>query len=183
MMQPATLITRNAAQDDLSAADYAEIFAELREHHSLSQLCALLDSQFSRAQWNKYERGETSLTRAMRNELRRGVGLPSLPVTVTNAVTTLADPNAAVWNIGDSPANHVVLVAAAEGVTINVNGSVQVVSVARVTSVTRALRPRRRYVRPCIPLSLLTRLSALQGVSWQDVIEAGLKTYETEKLP
>ena len=52
-----TLVTANAAADELSADDYREMFDELKQGHSLSQLVALIGSQFSRALWNQYEAG------------------------------------------------------------------------------------------------------------------------------
>ena len=57
-----TLVTANADADELSADDYREMFDELKQGHSLSQLVALIGSQFSRALWNQYERGETAVT-------------------------------------------------------------------------------------------------------------------------
>lgn len=182
MTQSITLLSRNASHDDLGDADYADIFAELRESLSLDKLCALLNSAYSKATWNKYERGETPLTRTMRNELRMAVGLSPLPPTVADA-TAQASPDAAVWRIGGGVPEHVILVASSP-VTVHVNGGVQVIdSVSRVTEVTRALRARKRYVRPCIPETLLQRYSALQGVSWQDVIDAGLRSYEEKAQP
>ena len=73
---PVTVVTQNATHDDLTDSDYAEIFAELRQQHSLAQLCELLRSQYSRAMWNKYERGDGALTRPMRSELRAAVSVP-----------------------------------------------------------------------------------------------------------
>ena len=117
---PVTLVTRNASADSLTDADYGEIFAELRQQHSLAQLCELLQSKYSRALWNKYERGETTLTRTMRNELRRAVGLPLLPPTVAEAAAA-ASPDAAVWQVGTGPAEHVIMVASPEPLTLHVN--------------------------------------------------------------
>ena len=69
-----TLVTANAAADELSADDYREMFDELKQGHSLSQLVALIGSQFSRALWNQYEQGRKAAVRPMRNELRGLLG-------------------------------------------------------------------------------------------------------------
>lgn len=175
-----TLVTRNADADELSADDYREMFDELKQGHSLSQLVALIGSQFSRALWNQYERGEKPLSRPMCNELRRAVGLPALPPTVAEATAT-ASPAAAVWNVGDGVPDTVIMVSG-EPCTISVNGAVEVVpQTARVTRVTAGRIERKRYIRPCIPESYLKRLQGLtDGLTWLDVIDAGLAALEAQ---
>ena len=175
-----TLVTANADADELSADDYREMFDELKQNHSLSQLVALIGSQFSRALWNQYERGEKPLSRPMRNELRRAVGLAALPPTVAEATAT-ASPSAAVWQVGTGPAQHIVMVAETP-CTVNVNGDVTVTTqTARVTRVTAGRIERKRYIRPCIPESYLERLQGLtDGLTWLDVIDAGLAALEAQ---
>ena len=185
---PVTLVTRNASADSLTDADYGEIFAELRQQHSLAQLCELLQSKFSRALWNKYERGDMQLTRQMRNELRAAVGLPVLPPTVAEA-TAGASPDAAVWQVGQGPAEHVILVASPEPLTLHVNGAVSVASDAAtmpclpvVTSVTTGRRRARKAPRPFVSKWQEARQKCLysQGIraSWRDIIDAGLDALE-----
>lgn len=177
---PVTVVTRNATQDGLTDSEYAEIFAELREQHSLAQLCELLRSQFSRALWNKYERGGMELTRQMRNELRAAVGLPVLPPTLEEVAATI-NPDALVVKVGDETPHSLILLGTSGSLTIGFNGTI----VARyttapldplVTSVTRA--QRRRYHRPVATEAQEGRKQAL-GVEWKDVIEAGLEALES----
>ena len=100
---PVTLITRDATLDDLSAADYKDVYDELRGRDpvtgayavSLDKFVTMVTSAYSKAQWSKYHNGEATLTRTMRNELRRAVGLAPLPPTVADA-TAAASPDAAV---------------------------------------------------------------------------------------
>jgi hypothetical protein len=176
---PVTVVTQHATHDDKSDAEYAEIFAELREQHSLAQLCTLLRSKFSRAQWNKYERGETALTRTMRNELRAAVGVIVLPPTLDEVAATI-NPDALVVKVGSDTPHSVILVGIAESLTIGVNGRITAQHTtepleARVTSVTRALR--RRYHRPVASEAQEARRVALD-VSWQEIIQAGLRALE-----
>lgn len=112
-------VTRNPvtalANDELSEAEYREIFAELREQWSLDQFVTRLRSQYSKAQWSKWQRGEATLTPQMRNELRGAVGLVELPNSVAHSLAAVnadgavyqvgeAAPNAALmWNERESP--------------------------------------------------------------------------------
>lgn len=175
-----TLVTRDATLDDLSTGDYRDIFNELREKMSLDKLVAFLGSQYSKAQWSKYEHSvDFVLTRTMRNELRHGVGLPALPLTVEEA-TRQASPDAAVWRVGDGVPEHILLVGA-EPITLYVDSGVQVVtSESRVTRVTAGSTPRKRYARPCVSESQNRRFLALpSGSTWSAVIEAGLTALES----
>ena len=182
---PVTLVTQNATHDDMTDTAYAEIFAELRQQHSLAQLCELLHSKYSRALWNKYERGDMQLTRQMRNELRAAVGLPVLPPTVAEAAAA-ASPDAAVWQVGTGPAEHVIMVASPEPLTLHVNGAVSAASGTApcrqngdVTEVTRTGRKRRQYTRPVATVTQNSRRLAL-GAGWREIIEAGLSALERE---
>lgn len=177
---PVTVVTQNATHDDLADSDYGEIFAELREQHSLAQLCELLRSQYSRAMWNKYERGDAPLTRTMRNELRAAVGLPTLPPTLEEVAATI-DPDALVVKVGDGTPRSVILVGTPKSLSIGVNGAIWAKDTTTqldppVTPATSS--QRRRYHRPVATLEQERRKQAL-GVGWQAVIEAGLKALES----
>jgi len=75
------------------------MFTELREKMSLDKLVALIGSEYSKAQWSKYERGHAPLTVTMRNELRRAVGMNQLPPSVPTALADV-DPNGIVYKAG-----------------------------------------------------------------------------------
>lgn len=60
---PVTLVTRAArAADELSDADYRDIYDELRQQHSLRQFVEIIHTQYSIAWWSKYERNDAALT-------------------------------------------------------------------------------------------------------------------------
>lgn len=181
MNQTVTLVTRDATLDDLSTGDYRDIFNELREKMSLDKLVDLLHSQYSKAQWSKFEHSpEMMLTRNMRNELRSGVGLPPLPLTVEQA-TRQASPDAAVWKVGEGVPEHVIMVGS-EPVTLHVNSGVTVVEPqAHVTMVTVGSTMRKRYIRPCVSQEQNRRFLALPvRSSWGEIIEVGLAVLEGE---
>ncbi len=148
-----------------------------KESLSLGDLVTLLNSQYSRAMWSQYEHGERSLNRTMRSELRVALNLPPLPPTIAEA-TAQASPDAAVWQVGEGVPEHVIMVSDTP-VTLYVNGGVSTISqTSNVTGVTRGHIQRKRYIRPCVPFEHAERLNRLESVSWQDVVEAGLKSYE-----
>jgi len=186
-----TLVTRDATLDDLSASDYRDIYDELRQRDpeagtyavSLDKFVTLVTSAYSKAQWSKYHNGEATLTRTMRNELRRCVGLKLLPPTVAEA-TAAASPDAAVWQVGEGAAEHVIMVTTTAPLLLHVNGAVSLADVAPamppsvdVTPVTRTQRARRHYARPVATEAQNGRREAL-GVKWADVLEAGLAALE-----
>ena len=176
---PVTLVTKDATHDDLTDAAYSEIFAELRQAHSLAQLCQLLRSQFSRALWNKYERGEAPLSRQMRSELRVAVGLPPLPPTLEEVAATV-NPDALVVKVGEEAPHSVVLVGTSKTALICVNGTIWAKDTTEATeaSVTKVTRSqRRRYVRPTATEAQEARRLAVRA-SWWAVIEAGLTALE-----
>lgn len=170
------LLTHDATLDDLSAADYVDIFAELRQNNSLADVVALMQSALSRATWNNYEHGKCSLSRQMRNDLRRAVGKELLPMTVNEAVGA-ASPDATVWSVGDGIPQHVIMVDD-NPVTLHVNGGVTVAQNPPTVTEIRPQVTRKAYIRPCVPLAYAERLQALQSVSWLEVIEAGLEEFE-----
>ena len=194
MAQPVTLVTRDATLDDLSTQDYRDIYDELREKDdrngsyavSLDKFVTLVSSQYSKAQWSKYHNGETTLTRAMRNELRRCVGLKPLPPTVAEA-TAGASPDASVWSIGDGPAEHVIMVTASEPLTLHVNGAVSVADYAAgmprnagYNGQGATKRQETYRTRPTATKAQDERRSAL-GAKWAEVIERGLAALEQEQ--
>ena len=78
-MTAITAVTTPAGRaDDLTAADYRDIYDELRGHLSLAEFVARAGSTVSRAWWSQYEAGAKHLNTARRNELRRAVGVPEL---------------------------------------------------------------------------------------------------------
>ena len=195
---PVTLITRDATLDDLSAADYKDVYDELRGRDpvtgayavSLDKFVTMVTSAYSKAQWSKYHNGETTLTRTMRNELRAAVGLPALPPTVAEA-TAAASPDAAVWQVGDGPAEHVIMVTAVEPLTLRVNGAVSVVSepatmptLPLVTPVTSTRKRVQYTARPFVSNAQLERQKRLysQGIdaNWREIINRGLVALEGE---
>lgn len=173
-----TQVTKDATLDDLSVQDYRDIFTEVREKMSLDKFVALSGSQYSKAQWSKYEHDETMApSRAMRNDLRRAVGKKELPLTVAEAVGA-ASPDAAVWQVGDGVPQHVIMVGD-DPVTIHVNETVQVVALEPpVTELQAPPRPRRPCKRMWVTEAQQARLAALGDVSDSDIIEAGLRVWE-----
>jgi hypothetical protein len=187
---PVTLVTRNAMWDDLSADDYQAIYDELRPFDadakkrlpSIRPFCELIGWDKAPANWTNWEQGQGNLTRAMRNALRRAVGKAELPMTLTEAVTAGASQDASVWSVGEGVAEHVIMVADGDPVTLHVNGSVSVVRTAFVTEVTGTQEKRRRYWRTCMSLEQKERTEALnQGkppelqVTPQEIYDMGLK--------
>lgn len=197
-MNSISLITRDATLDDLSAADYRDIYDELRGRDpvtgsyavSLDKFVTLVTSQYSKAQWSKYHNGEATLTRTMRSELRRAVGLKPLPPTVAEA-TAAASPDAAVWQVGSGPADHVIMVAGYEPMTLHVNGAVSVDSqrasistLPFVTPVTQARKRARNAPRPFVSKRQEARQKALldkgKAANWNEIINRGLDALEQE---
>lgn len=189
MTPPVTRVTTHAVTaDTLTGADYRDIYTELRARMSLRAFVDQVDSQYSIAWWSKYERSELELTRPARQELRRAVGLAPLPPTVAEA-TAGVDPDAAVYQVGDLPADRLILigaaVSAADGapLTLRINGDVHALDAepgARtepsptvpVTPVTRPPRPAPRGTIH-LPLSAWQRLSAARqaaGVTWEQFL-------------
>ena len=140
-----TLTTAERRTDALTAADYRDIYQELRGKMTLEKFIALTGSQRSRSFWAQYEAGAKALDWQRRNELRRAVGLPKLAPPVADALAAADD--ATVWQLGALPANRVLLVGRdlPHALTIGLNGGVhidtQVLPVApatgRVTPITR----------------------------------------------
>ena len=141
-MIPVTVVTANAGTDNLSEQDYRDIFDELIQHHSLRSFQAAIDSAYSHATWDKYKRGAWELTRVARNELRRAVGQPNLPLTVAESLADV-DADAEVLAIGTEPKNRVFLASKGQSLIIYANGTVEA-RLASATSVTWAREKRTR---------------------------------------
>ncbi len=147
---------------------------------SYDKCIELLGSGPSKPRWQQFEKGEAGLSREMRNALRGYVGLPLLPKTVLEAVSA-ASPDAAVWQIGivgETGPDTVIMVSECEPVWIHVNGDGVTVQDSPVSVVTRPQVARKAYIpRPYASKTQYERLQAL-GVTWGEVIEAGLKEFE-----
>jgi transcriptional regulator with XRE-family HTH domain len=161
--------------EDLSDVQYREIYDELRERCSLRQFADAIDSTVAHSWWSKYEHGEAVLNHERRNELRRAVGLPELPWTVAQALGNVSQ-NAAVWALGEQPAERVVLVGAdqPQRLTMRLNGNLAVIEDApHSADGTVVPRARRRSTRRQVNLSLDTynRLNLARkasGLSWEE---------------
>ncbi len=186
MTTPVTLITKDATLDDLSVSDYMDMLTEIREKMSLEKMVAELHSAYTKAQWWKLEKGEITITRPMRNELRAYYGKPLLPPTVAE-VTAQASPDAAVWQVGEGAADTVIMVTAAHPLTLHVNGAVSVADHAAAmprypgnTGQGKAMRQRRHVTRPTPSEAQVERFTRL-ATTWRDVIDAGLAALERDR--
>ena len=193
MTAAVTLVTRDATLDDLSRDDYRDMVVELRGSMSIDKMIAALESVWSKPLWAKVEHGEAAANRSQRNELRayftkmRFRNLPPLPPTVAEA-TAQASPDAAVWQVGEGTAETVILVTTATPMTLCVNGAVTVASndaaMPRNTGDNApgpTKRTRRRVDRPTPSRTQVERFSRLSGLTWRDVINAGLTALENER--
>ncbi len=186
-----TVITRDGALDALHPDDYREIYDEIRQYDaatnrygvSLDKFVALVESSYSKTTWWKWHQGELELTRTMRNELRRGVGMPPMNLTIAEAVAGV-DENAEVVQVGGETPNRVVLVGTHEAITLHLNGTIaavagldgaarsltpQAAGKAVVTSVTKRLA--RRSVS--LPMTVFERTNEARlsaGLSWEDFL-------------
>lgn len=170
---PVTLVTRAArATDELSDADYRDIYDELRQQHSLRQFVEIAHTQYSIAWWSKYERGDVALTRQARNELRLAVGLALLPLTVEQATAEI-DPDAAIYQVGADAITRVVLVGHHAPLTMHLNGTLDIDDLAPQPRVTTVTRPRNRRTVSIQP-SLWQRLNVArqaQNLTWDQYLE------------
>jgi hypothetical protein len=166
-----TVVTEDAEHDALTAAEYHDIYEELRRFDSatgkygvsLEAFGAAIQSRFSKAAWSKYQRGELALNRAMRNELRVAVGLAILPPTVVEAIAA-ADPNAKVVQVGDDCPQLIVMMSPhATKATFN----------SFINHVKDSHTPRRRRFRIAIDGGLFDRLNQRRqalGLTWTEML-------------
>ena len=173
-----TLVTTRAqSADDLTDADYRDIYDELRVKCSLDRFIVAIGSAVSKAWWSKYERGEATLTRARRAELRAAVGLPPLPPSVADALASV-DPDATIWHVRVSEdVDRVVMLSGTEAVTLRLNGSLQILDdepavSSHVTAVTPA-RDRHNYAGLTVRRETKKRLDAVRrraGLTWDELL-------------
>ena len=170
------ILTADASQDDLTDADYRDIYDELRDGRSLRQFIVLVSSQFSPTRWSQWENRQRGLSRAMRDELRQAVGMDVLPATVADVVAEHVHPDATVAQVGDDEtAQRVLLIACPDPVTVHWNGNgpeevTQLAPSAIVTGVTRR-KTRKRYYRPALPAEL-GRRAKQAGITNSEIAEA-----------
>lgn len=109
--------------DDLTDADYRDIYDELRTGHTLRQIIAMSGSGLSASWWSQYEAGAKTLTPRARNDLRRAVGLDELPLPPADLLAEHVEADAAIVRVGDDPqAGRVILLATSEPVTVTWDG-------------------------------------------------------------
>jgi hypothetical protein len=162
--------------EDLTEDDYRCIYDELREKCSLRQFAEFIHSDVSHAWWGRYENQIVQLHHERRNELRRAVGLPELPWTVAQSLSNVS-PNAAVWALGEQPAEHVVLVGgdAPQELTMRLNGKLTVIEDAPQEARVMGLTRRKTHkVHKTVNLSPTTweRLNTARksaGLTWEQL--------------
>lgn len=171
-MKPKLLTVAAELAEDLTEEDYRCIYTELREKCSLRAFAEFIGSEVSHAWWSKYETQHAPLNHERRNELRRAVGLPELPMTVAQALGNVS-PNAAVWALGAQPAARVVLVGGdqPQTLTMRLNGNLTVPP--QNADGTVVPRPRKPATRRQVQVSLETwgRLNSVRkaaGLTWDE---------------
>jgi hypothetical protein len=179
-MQPTvTLVTSaSASADTLTDADYRDIYDELRSKCSLDRFIVAIGSAVSKAWWSKYERGEATLTRPRRAELRAAVGLPALPPAVADVLATV-DPDATIYQVGAGARDRVLLVGSDvhDTLDLRLNGSLRILDVepagnSHVTAVTRP-RDRSSYAGLTVRRETKERLDAARvksGLTWDQFL-------------
>lgn len=180
-MQIITL--RQPGSDNLTPADYREIFDELRANRSLRALVETAGAAESRiAYWSRYQRKPAAVPDlAGRNELRRLVGLPELEPVAGDVVVTAADPAAAVWRVGDDgPADRVILLATPGPVTLHVNGTGPQVVDSRDNALytdvhsPRSAQKRKAYLTVRLPVEWRSELKS-RGLTVRQIVAAALE--------
>lgn len=181
---PVTTVTRNASVDDLTDADYRDIYDEVRQLDpdtgnyaiSLDKFVSLAHSIYSKALWSKYHNGGIELNRTMRSELRSAVGLDPLPATIAEATTAHLDPNAEVVAVGEGTGNRCIIIAEPQPLLISVNGVItaQHAPTPHSDRVTTVTRQRRDYWRPCLSPDLRERVES-SGKSIDELLTIALE--------
>lgn len=172
--------------EDLTETDYRDIYDELRQKCSLRAFAEFIGSEVSHAWWGRYENGLAQLNHERRNELRRVAGLPLLPYTVAQSLANVS-PNAAVWALGEQPAERVVMVGAdqPQTLTMRLNGTLTVIEdapqEARVMGLTR---PKTRRAHKTVNLSAETweRLNTARksaGLTWEQLAQLAAQWAES----
>lgn len=177
-----TYTLRRAGSDDLTPADYRDIFEELRSGRSLRELVSEAGAAQGRiAYWSRYGRNpDAAPDLDGRNELRRLVGLPELAPPAGDVVTAAVDPAAAVWQVGAGAADRVVLLATPGPVALHVNGNgpelVDSASNALYTDVHGPRAPQRRkaYLTVRLPVEWRLELES-RGLTVRQIVAAALE--------
>ena len=172
-MTPVTKVTTGRILTD---EDYCEMYAELEGDGTPHTVVKRIGEPPSAAAWYKWRKGDGPLTANMQAKLRSAHGI----TTVMDACA-MSSETATVYQVGEGVPDTVVMVALSEPVTLRVNGSVSVVTdchaIPSNSSGDARKRIRRTYSRPCATEAQNSRKEAL-GVSWAEVIDAGLRMYE-----
>jgi hypothetical protein len=186
---PVTTLTKDAERDQLADDDYREIYDEVRGfvaeeqryQVSLDAFVGLIHSEFSKAAWSKYHRGELDLNRRMRNELRAAVGMAPLPPTVGEAVAGV-DPNAEVVQVGEEMVSRLILVATEQPFKLNVNGRVFMVEhedkAARDGAVTEVTRKRAGISLSPSAFERFNSRRQANGLSWEQLLDMAVAQLE-----
>lgn len=195
---PITVLTENAAVDDLTPDDYWNIYHwEMRQWDdtmprrdgkgtgdyrlSLTDFCEQYSPDMSKAMWSKLhtawnagdrEEVQRVLTRRTRNILRRGAGMPELPPSVSD-VLQVVDANARVTQVGTDKAGQVIVVATDKPLQLYVSGTV------RILEHTAPARSRPHKIQPVFTPELDERRTRI-GKSWNEIAERGLRAFEEE---
>lgn len=177
-----TRALRPAGSDDLTPADYRDIYTELRANRPLRALVHAAGAAEGRiAYWSRYGNDPEAVPDlAGKNELRRLVGLPELDPPAGAVVADHADPAAAVWQVGDGHADRVILLAQPGPVTLHVNGAgPQVVDGAQDTLYTDVHGPRKAQRRKAywtvrLPVEWRSELKS-RGLDLRQIIAAALE--------
>lgn len=196
-MTTVTLLTSNAAHDDLTVDDYRQIYDELRDRgrRSLREFVELIGSTLSIAWWSKYESEQLRLTRTAKNELRVAVGLARLPHIPGELLAdpAVVSPDARVYAVQTlersnvqtfKPSNRVILIDIdLSPVDIHVNSDVTLLDPPLQTLVTTVTRPTRRSTRKTVHLSPNTwdRLNTARteaGYTWEQFAAQLMALYE-----
>lgn len=183
------VLTRNAAHDPLAESDYRDIYDEIRQFDqetgryaiSLDKFCALVASAYSKALWAKYHNGEAELNRTQRSELRKAVGMPVLPPTVSQALSVV-DEDAEIIQVGNDIANRVVVLATDLAFTLHVNGAVTSSvtaftdpSVTARTATVAMPRQRRSISLSARTWERVNRVRLEKGLSWEQLLGLALE--------
>lgn len=181
-----TRTLRPVGADDMTPADYRDIYTELRANRPLRALVHAAGAAEGRiAYWSRYERNPEAVPDLDgKNELRRLVGLPQLDPPAGAVVTAHADPAAAVWQVGDGPADRVILLAHPGPVTLHVNGAgPQIVDGAQDALYTDVHGPRKAQRRKAywtvrLPAEWRPELAS-RGLDLRQIVAAALEKEPT----
>ena len=177
-----TRALRPAGSDDLTPADYRDIYTELRANRPLRALVHAAGAAEGRiAYWSRYGNDPEAVPDlAGKNELRRLVGLPELDPPAGQVAADHADPAAAVWQVGDGPADRVILLAHPGPVTLHVNGAgPQIVDSNQSTLYTDVHGPRKAQRRKAywtvrLPAEWRSELAS-RGLDLRQIVAAALE--------